>query len=92
MTDMFCRLARRPTCRKLKNVKLNGAQAARLNVNVAVKIDLTGDPAARIMIAVVRVSFWCLCTIYISSLKWSLSFRGFLTEICLMLLMTFFIR
>jgi hypothetical protein len=36
-------------------VKLNGAQAARLNVNVAVKIDLTGDPAARIMIAVFEV-------------------------------------
>lgn len=65
--DMFCRLARRPTCRKLKNVKLNGAQAARLNVNVSVK--LTGDPAARIMIAVFEVSFWCLSAIYISSLK-----------------------
>jgi len=36
-------------------VKLNGAQAARLNVNVAVKIDLTGDPAARIIIAVFGV-------------------------------------
>jgi len=41
VTDLFCRLACRPTCRKLKNVKLNGAQVARLNVNVAVKIDLT---------------------------------------------------
>lgn len=77
MTDMFCRLARRATCRKLKNVKLNGAQAARLNVNVAVKIDLTGDPAARIMIAVFEVSYWCLRAIYISSLKWSLSFSFF---------------
>jgi hypothetical protein len=48
-------------------VKLNGAQAARLNVNVSVK--LTGDPAARIMIAVFEVSFWCLSAIYISSLK-----------------------
>ena len=77
MTDMSCRLARRPTCRKLKNVKLNGAQAARLNVNVAVKTDLTGDQAARIMIAVFEVTFWCLRAIYISSFKWSLSFRFF---------------
>jgi hypothetical protein len=44
---------------EVKNVKLNGAQAARLNVNVIVKIDLTGAPAARIMIAVFEVSFWC---------------------------------
>jgi len=77
VTDMFCRIARRPTYRKLKNVKLNGEQAARLSVNVAVKIDLTGDPAARIMIAVFEVSFWCLHAICISSLKWSPSFRFF---------------
>jgi len=77
VTDMLCRLARRPTCRKLKNMKLNGAQAVRLNVNVAVKIDLTGDPAARIMIVVFEVSFWCLHAISISSFKWSLSFRFF---------------
>lgn len=43
----------------VKDVKLNGAQAARLNVNVIVKIDLTGAPAARIMIPVLEVSFWC---------------------------------
>jgi hypothetical protein len=77
VTDMFRTLARRATCTKLKNVKLNRAQASRSNVNVAVKIDLTGDPAARIMIAVFEVSFRCLRAIYISSLKWSLSFRFF---------------
>jgi hypothetical protein len=43
----------------VKDVKLNGAQAARLNVNVVVKIDLTGAPAARIMTAVLEVIFWC---------------------------------
>jgi hypothetical protein len=65
VTDMFCRLARRLTCRKLKNVKLNGAQVARLNVNVAVKIDLTGDPAACIMIALFEVSFLVFtCYVY----------------------------
>jgi hypothetical protein len=50
VTDRFCKLARRSLCMKLKNVKLNGTQAGRLNVNVAVKI-LTGDPTARIVIA-----------------------------------------
>ena len=75
MTDMLCRLARRSTCMKLKNMKLNGAQAARLNVNVAEKFDVTGDPAARTVIAVFEVSLWCQRDIYTSSLKWSLSFR-----------------
>jgi len=46
-------------------------------VNVAVKIDLIGDPTARIMFAVFEVRFWYLRAIYISSFKWSLSFRFF---------------
>jgi hypothetical protein len=51
VTDRFCKPARGPTCVKLKDVTLNGEEAARLNVNVAVKIYLTGCPVARVVIA-----------------------------------------